>query len=133
MKDEIKEILDKLEIVARKHTIKICEDGSRIETMSANVGDELRLNNYSSKLLLNYITNLQEEINKLTAESTEWESKCDNLQEELEVLNKLNQANLKQKQNYKSRNYKAIEYCRLNKEFTPRLEDVENILQGDDN
>lgn len=33
--------------------------------------------------LFNYITNLQEEINKLTAESTEWESKCYDLQEEL--------------------------------------------------
>lgn len=32
----------------------------------------------------------------------------------------------------KSKNEKAIEYCRLNKEFTPRLEDVENILQGSD-
>ena len=30
----------------------------------------------------------------------------------------------------KSRNEKAREYCRLNKEFTPRLEDVENILNG---
>ena len=32
----------------------------------------------------------------------------------------------------KYKNNKAIEYCRLNKEFTPRLEDVENILQGSD-
>lgn len=34
---------------------------------------------------------------------------------------------------YKQRNEKAIEYCRLNKEFTPRLVDIENILTGDDN
>ena len=27
---------------------------------------------------------------------------------------------------------KAIEYCQLNKEFTPRLEDIENILEGKD-
>ena len=61
MTNEIKEILDKLEIVARKHTIEVCEDGSKIETMSASVVDELRLNNYSAKILLDYITNLQEE------------------------------------------------------------------------
>lgn len=33
-------------------------------------------------MLLNYITVLQQEVNKLTAESTEWESKCYDLQEE---------------------------------------------------
>lgn len=60
MKDEIKEILNQLEIIARKHTIEVCEDGSKIESMPASVVDELRLNNYSSKLLLDYITNLQE-------------------------------------------------------------------------
>lgn len=65
MKDEIKEILFQLEIVARKHTVELCEDGSKIETMPASVVDELRLNNYSSKLLLNYITNLQEENERL--------------------------------------------------------------------
>lgn len=65
LKDEIKEILNKLEIVARKHTIEVCEDGSKIETMPASVVDELRLNNYSSKLLLDYITNLQQENEKL--------------------------------------------------------------------
>ena len=31
---------------------------------------------------------------------------------------------------YAERIDKAIEYCKLNKEFTPRLEDVENILKG---
>lgn len=55
MSEELKTILDKLEIVARKHTIEVCEDGSKIETMPASIVDELRLNNYSAKLLLNYI------------------------------------------------------------------------------
>lgn len=41
------------------------------------------------KLLLDCITNLQQEINKLTAESTEWESKYYDLQQENEFL-KLN-------------------------------------------
>ena len=39
--------------------------------------------------VLDYITNLQQEINKLTAESTEWESKYYDLQQENEFL-KLN-------------------------------------------
>ena len=64
MNDEIKEILNQLEIVSIKHTIEVCEDGSKIETMPASVVDELRLNNYSAKLLLDYITNLQEENEK---------------------------------------------------------------------
>ena len=64
MSDEIKQIINRLEIVARKHTIKVCEDGSKIETMPASVIDELRLNNYSSKLLLDYITNLQQKYEK---------------------------------------------------------------------
>lgn len=42
--------------------------------------------------------------------------------------------------NYKKKIYKlekiinkAIKYCELNKEFTPRLEDIENILKGENN
>lgn len=38
------------------------------------------------KLLLDCITNLQQEINKLTAESTEWESKYYDLQQENKEL-----------------------------------------------
>ena len=64
-----KEILDKLEIVARKHTIEVFEDGGKIETMSASVVDELRLNNYSAKLLLDYITNLQENYERIYNEN----------------------------------------------------------------
>ena len=62
LNDEIKELLNQLEIVARKHTIEVCEDDSKIETMPASVVDELRLNNYSARLLLDYITNLQKEV-----------------------------------------------------------------------
>lgn len=62
MNNEVKEILNNLEIVARKHTIAVCEDGSKIERMTASCFDELRLNNYSSKLLLDYISNLQQKV-----------------------------------------------------------------------
>lgn len=52
------------------------------------MSDEIKEMNLSEMLfnrderLLDYITNLQEEINKLTAESTEWESKYYDLQKE---------------------------------------------------
>ncbi len=69
MTDEIKEILDKLETVAGKHTIEVREDGSKIERMSAYAVNELRLNNFSSKILLDYITNLQER--KITKEDVD--------------------------------------------------------------
>lgn len=67
MSEEAKEILFQLEIVARKHTIKVTDTGN-IETMPASVVDELRLNNYSAKILLNYITNLQKENEQLRTE-----------------------------------------------------------------
>lgn len=60
----IEEILHKLEIVARKHTIEVC-DGSKIETMPASLVDELRLNYFSAELLSNYIDNKEKEINRL--------------------------------------------------------------------
>lgn len=89
MKDEIKEIINQLEIVARKHTIEVCEDGSKIETMPASVVDELRLSSFSAELLLYYITNLQkenEELNRMCelyskslyyAELKDYKSRCE--------------------------------------------------------
>ena len=60
----IEEILYKLEIVARKHTIEVC-DGSKIETIPASLVNELRLNYFSAELLSNYIDNKDKEINRL--------------------------------------------------------------------
>lgn len=65
MKDEIKEILDSWN--------KVCN----------NELEYVELTLEQMRLLFNYITNLQEEVNKLTAESTEWESKCYDLQEKI--------------------------------------------------
>lgn len=64
-KEELNKILFSLENVARKHTIEVCDDGSIIETMSAQQIDELRLNNYSAKILLNYINKQQEVLDKI--------------------------------------------------------------------
>lgn len=53
------------------------------------------------------IKNLQEEVNKLTAESTEWESKCYDLQEELNDTIKenkhLDEVNCKLRKNINNR------------------------------
>lgn len=77
MKDEIKEIINQLEIVARKHTIEVCEDGSKIETMPASVVDELRLSSFSAELLLDYITNLQKiEQEHKNCTRKHWQQKC---------------------------------------------------------
>ena len=108
------------------------------------------------KKVLDYITNLQQEINKLTAESTEWESKCYDLQQENERLKEkikflrkelsfiydINHHNLgerirlgKEKEDYKSRCEKAIEViknkypvlCESEGDFK---EELLNILQN---
>ena len=63
------------------------------------------------KITDNYITNLQEENKELGRYYT----RANN--EFLELNKRIN---------------KAIEYCELNKEFTPRLVDIENILKGED-
>lgn len=74
MNNEIKEILNKLK--DRDETYQFCKQY------------KLALNDwiYEAHYLLVHITNLQQEINKLTTESTEWESKCYDLQEAKDSL-----------------------------------------------
>jgi SMC interacting uncharacterized protein involved in chromosome segregation len=75
MKDEIKEILDDL------RTYKDRYEYFLFNNLSFSDRD------YKAKILLDYITNLQEEINKLTAESTEWESKYYDMQDNFHNAN----------------------------------------------
>lgn len=75
MQEEIKEILDKL------------KDENWYDELDLTGTKWVELKWEETHLLLDYITNLQQEINKLTAESTEWESKCYELQQENERLN----------------------------------------------
>ena len=73
MNKEVKEILDKLK--------------TRDDLYHRVVGScEVPIKYYEAHLLLDYITNLEKENNKLTAESTEWESRCYDLQKENETL-----------------------------------------------
>jgi peptidoglycan hydrolase CwlO-like protein len=134
LKDETKEILNKLEIVARKHTIEVCENGSKIETMPASVVDELRLNNYSSKLLLDYIINLEQENEKLKQEQIgkyqtlkELQQKADNQKEEIQRLYKQREKFMKkyrylkeEKDKYKNVIDKIKEYIKEDKNCIPK-------------
>jgi len=72
MNKEIKEILDNLDFNIN-HTKGWVEP--------------LGLNQDTWKILLDYITNLQQEINKLTAKSTEWESKYYEMQDNFHTAN----------------------------------------------
>lgn len=57
MTNDIEKMIDNLEFISKQESATI------------------EINQNGCKLLLDYITNLQEEVNKLTAESTEWEER----------------------------------------------------------
>ena len=69
MKDEVKEILDILNRMAKEN--KESDNPLQATVILFEILYKV----------LDYITNLQEQVNKLTVESTEWESKCYELQE----------------------------------------------------
>lgn len=157
MTEEIKELLNKLEIVAKKHTIEVLETGN-IETMPASVVDELRLNNYSAKILLNYITNLQKENEGLKYQIKGYEQERENvldniirenekLKEDIEDISVSHFSCFKRYDDYKSRSKKAIEYIKNNLTISSILDgktsyclndysfdykELLNILQGGD-
>ena len=120
MNNEIKEIINQLEIVARKHTIELCEDGSKIETMPASIVDELRLNNYSSKILLDYITNLQtieQQYSALLSENAELQEELKGYKQERENLFKTTHKLQKEIKGLKEvNNYSKRELYKINKD-----------------
>lgn len=130
MKDEIKEILDKLQKVAN------CETASRNALM------EIKDKDY--QLLLDYITNLQEEVKSANESITWWVNRFNALQEENKRLSIELNKNMIERNNYLSRNEKAIKMFNnetLNKyyygmsyefEINDFKEDMLNILQGSD-
>ena len=71
MNNELKEMMNNIENMSEEERKKQLEWSDTHEFGTAY-----------AYYLLDYITNLQEEINKLIVESTEWESKCYQLQEE---------------------------------------------------
>lgn len=100
MKDEIKEILDKLKDSVDNPIIDVpTMDGTDSEPM----GNTVLLEPNESKILLDYITNLQEENKELNDDNIWWNNRF-----------KAVQRNYK---DYKSRNKKAIEFIEENLTF----------------
>lgn len=99
MNNEIKEILEYIENNTQSETIYM-----------------LKLDTNEAKILLDYITNLQEENERLIISLS--------AQEEL-TMNEYYKKNI-----YKSRIDKAIEYCNLYTRLSAK--DLLNILQGED-
>ena len=100
---------------------------------------EMMLHINSIKELRKDITNLQEELKELRIDYSMVVAEDKKLKEENEILKENAIHNDKVVDNakwnemiYKSRINKANEYCELNKEYTPRLIDVANILKGSD-
>ncbi len=60
-----KDILEKLKYTSKEIIIHIEDDYIKQKEIPSNQVKELRLNSYSAKVLLDYITNLQEENNEL--------------------------------------------------------------------
>lgn len=105
MTEEIKEILDDV----KRH----------LDYVETTKQSSIRDN--EMKAMYNYITNLQKEKENL-------KQQLDFIDEQNKYIDKIE----KMIKDYKSRNEKAIEYCENNKEYTPRLIDVINILKGSD-
>lgn len=128
MSEETKKILFQLEIVARKHTIKVTDTGN-IETMPASVVHELRLNNYSAKILLNYITNLQKE-------NTDLKKLCDKYEEEhkktFETWKKVIVRNEKTVEKLGKYKHYTTPTEEQNSENEDIVDSAYNILQGGD-
>ena len=90
-----------------------------------------RLTESSKRKLEDYITNLQEENERLEQIIDIRECQLEEMEMNKTDYTEVNILEM-QLEDYKSRNEKAVEYCNNNIEFTPRLIDVIDILRGDE-
>ena len=65
MSEEIKEILDKLNKTADNHLFVICSGQKELDEIPKYTANFLSVNDRQAKLLLNYITNLQQKVEQL--------------------------------------------------------------------
>lgn len=119
MKDEIKEILDDLRKTAENTIFVVCSSQEELDKMPKYTANFLSINDRKARLLLNYITNLQEEnerykrifegkerfskimsddIDFIIMSKADYDRQLDDI--ELELID------------YRSRNEKAIEYIK---------------------
>lgn len=122
MKDEIKEILDKLKDTADTSFFAICGTKEELENIPKSISKALHITDKHAKLLLDYITNLQEE--------------NENLQEKLNLAMETIDIGVEntyiKTTDYKKRIDKAIEWVKKNMYYFPRPDELLNILQGSD-
>lgn len=88
MNNEIKEILDNIEYVADIHKVHIKDDYKVAEEIPSSLAKELRLNSYSAKLLLDYITNLQQNQENIS-DSLSYDLAVARINELENILNKI--------------------------------------------
>lgn len=113
MKDEIKEILDDLRKTADNTIFAVCSSQEELDKMPKYTANFLSINDRKAKLLLDYITNLQEENKRL-------KQKCDFYHNEF-IEEKI--------KNCKAREY--IKDCGYNRWcYGEAEEDLLEILQG---
>ena len=129
MNNEIKEILDNLKYVSNQIEIYTHDGNIKSKDIPSSLSKEVRIYSYGAKVLLDYITNLQEENENLRSTNHQFAT--------------LNTSLRSDRDNYKYRIDKAIEYikemCWIDKEYgycnygdDLRPEHIVNILEGDD-
>ena len=92
MNDEIKEILDELKYISNDIKVHIQDENIKAKEIPSSMVKELRLNSYSAKLLLDYLTNLQQieqDHQKLNGELREENKRLNNIINELKQKNNL--------------------------------------------
>ena len=132
MKDEIKEILDKFDKVLENYELDKKWGQMSVDSICHLFPSEMIV-------IKDYITNLQEENERLKENNKKKTSRCTERNHRIRtkerILERRNKKISKLQQQldkYKNVIDKIKEYCELNKEFTPRLEDIEIILNGDE-
>ena len=130
MNNEIKEILDLLEDTADLSFFAVCGTKEEMKNMPKCISKRLAITDEQAKLLLDYITNLQQENERLKKPDYYEKGLIGSIKERDEII-----------QDYKSRCEKAIEmiekqkkkmYKSRNKIALFILMKLENILQNGD-
>ena len=86
MNNEIKEILDNLKKTADTSMFVVCGSQEELDKMPRYTANFLSINDRQAKILLDYITNLQEELKSANESITWWNNRYNALQEENRIL-----------------------------------------------
>ena len=153
MNDEIREILDKLKDTADTSFFAVCSSQEELDKMPKSITKILSIPSKDAKILLDYITNLQQEIQKkeamydsLAVDYRLAQEENERLKEEnKQIFSKVNDdellisnaMNYAEAQDYKSRVEKAVEYIKLYASYDNNfcldyheLNNLLNILQN---